>query len=620
MGSILIYISSKFNIISSFFIIYITIIIFSILYSLFYSFNLEIDAISPILYSYFIFSFSLFLTSKKETIKIKINHLKKKKKLLLFSILILITSFLFQIIWSFKSPDCSGYYITAINLIENNSLDVKEPLLLFSDGFIRKLFYKSSETTMRIQYPIGSVFLLAFFMKYGVFWRIFFVYNFLILFLNLYYFFELIKKKGYHQSTVFLVLFFPQIIILLTTGVGMDLIGLSLAFLTLNYSIQFFTEKKLKFLIMIIFSFLSLALVKTSVFIFTIIIDIFLGFYILVINEEKRNKIILFFSKYKKILIITFSLGFLMILSGLLISLSGYFQHFSIIIKLTNIFRYPSLTFQHFFLNIIQILIIYLPSFLLLYNDKKNKGLKISFSFPLIIFSLFFIFFWNSSNFYPFDIGSRYFLPIGILLFLFHIYKQNDTKINLKKSYFSRNQPKNNKISNLNILRKKIFKFKYLLKDFIKKITVKINLKNFCIIWLLLLNSIFITHMAILDFRNQNFMLEVNKRVDNNSIIITNYYSKLFTDNPVYIIELYHGVVKEEQVVSEITELLNKKYFIYFIPQGVDSYDRIIINNFHIEKIYEYPLPELLQLIQDLLNVKVFDPAPRIIYRVSSKV
>ena len=485
-----------------------------------------------------------------------------------------------QIIWSFKSPDSLGYFLTARNLVENNILEITDPLLSISPGFVRKLFYQVSETSMKIQYPIGSIYLLAIFIQFASYWRIMFIiYSivFSIQILNLYR--NFIQKEP-KPLIILLILFNSQLLIQITTGFGIDFIATTISLLAINSLIKYIRRRRKIEIINLVMFTLIIPLLKTSVFIFYIFLVFVLIIYFYFIDQNLKNKVNTLIGKYKILIIFG---GIILITSGILVlafSLSGYLNQFSIFEKLLKPYILLDLTLYNLSINFIQILIVYLPiliEFVIPQNwrfgDDKNtveKDVKKIIILPLLLFAFIFIFFWNSSNLYPFDIGSRYFLLFSLIFAVF---------------------------SNIHKYKK--------------------ALKYFLISYILLSNGLVIFHAASLDYSNQKFSKSVTDNIQENAIIVTNYYSKLFPDNSVYTTGVeYAG--EDFEIINDISWLLEQNYTLYFIPEGITSYDRAITENFHLDLILEYDSGWVSKLFPKIFGQDLFNPAPRKLFLISN--
>jgi len=505
---------------------------------------------------------------------------KRSNTLVIISFIVL--SALLQIIWSFASPDSTAYFLSARNFLETGTLKIFEPLLEYSSGFIRKLFFQSSDLYMITQYPFGGIYLLAFFMKYAVYWRILFVIISIIFanqISNLYENFYQRKPAPIH---LFIILFLSEILVKITTGYSVDIIGIIFSLVALNSCLNFLNKNNKIAIFNLIAFLVVLPLIKPVVFIFTLIVIFFVVIYTYITNQSVKSAAKSFFKKRRNIIL--FSFASLIILAlfvwGLYVSFTGYLQNFDLIGKFLRPFQIPAKTFANFGINLLQLILVYFIFFIDFFIpkkikekyeivvDKKQRNLIV---IPLLVIFVIFIFFWNSSNFYPFDIACRYFLLIGLVSAIFS----------------------------------KIHKYP---KKF----------KTVLITYVVLTNCYFIVHSASLDYKNKVFAGNVTGFLEDSDIVITNYYSKLLPDNIVFYGN-YETILYTEVTLAKIEFLLDNNFTLYFIPEGVVSFDEVILNNFEYELIYEMERSLFERILFPKIgSIDFLNPAPRELYLLTN--
>jgi hypothetical protein len=483
-----------------------------------------------------------------------------------------------QFIWAFKSPDSISIFLSARNIVENSSIEIYEPLIEYSPGFIRKLFIFSSDTTMRSQYPIGAIYLFAVLMKYAVYWRIIFVIISIVFAQEVIYFYKNLKDDYPHPVLVFLVLFLSQVLIQITTGIGVDYFTTTIGLIGINAFIELTKKEGTYRLVHLIVVTLVMPLLKVSVFVFYLFMLLMFFVYILRTDFDARETVKLFIKKHKIAVIVASIVIFLGAIGIFIFSLLGYLEQFSIIGKLTRVFYAPNVVFYNLAVNILQMFLIYIPIFIEYLIPKKwrrdeeqvtTKKTRRFILYPFIAFAIVFVFFWNSSNLYPFDIGCRYFLPFAIIIGIF---------------------------SNI--------------KDYKKE------LKFTLVAYVLLTNSIFLFHAMSLDHANNKFAFEVNAAVEDDAILVTDYYSKLFPDNTVYIPGLLYAG-NETEVYNDISFLLNNSYKVYFIPDSEDSFNDVFYNNFSLSLVYKWEAKGIYVFFPIIGGYDSMNPFPRELYNVT---
>jgi len=520
--------------------------------------------------------------NNKRNIQYYKETILSKKSNNLIIIAFVLSSILLQIFWNFSSPDSTAYFLTARNFIETGTLELFEPLLIYSNGFIRKLFYQSSELFVTTQYPIGGIYLLAFFMKNAIYWRILFVIVSIIFanqIMKLYSNFYQTKPAPIH---LFVILFLSEILIQLTTGYSTDIIGIIFSLISINSFLNIINNNRKIEIIDLIAALIVIPLIKPVIFIFTIMVLFFLIIYLYITNQSIKSKIKIILKKRRNIpIIIIISVAlFSLVIWGLYISFKGYLQQFNILTKFIRPFQIPSKTLINFSINLLQLILIYFIFFFDFFIPKKfkekydivvDKKKRNIIVIPLLCTFIVFIFFWNSSNFYPFDIACRYFILIGLVIAIFS---------NIQK------YPK--------------------------------KLKLCLIIYIVFSNSYFVIHAASLDHKNKLFAENVTSYLEESDIVVTNYYSKILVDNIVFYGETETHIYTEI-TIAKVEFLLDNNFTVYFIPDGILSFDRAIFDNFEYELVYEMGrnwferilFPKIGSL--DLLN-----PAPRELYLLKS--
>jgi len=544
--------------------------------------SVSISLISVILIFYILLVTIPVIISKPNNKRVHEYYIAFQKQCLTFIVIIvfIVLVSLLQIIWAFSDPDSTAYFISARNFIETGSLDVLNQYLIYSNAFLRKFFSIIFETTMRTQYPIGGIYLLSIFMKYAIYWRIMFIIISIIYSIQIYNLFKNFNQESPKPFHLFCVLFLSQTLIHLTTGIGIDFIGIMIALFAINSFMNLINKSNKKEIFNIVFALATLPLIKTTVFVFAILVLFFVIIYTYKTKPEIKISLKNFFNKRKNVLIFSISVIIIIALGiwGLVYSLTGYLEQFDLLLKFIRPFQIPGRTFLNFGINILQLFLIYFIFFFDYFipkkwrekfniNIKENKRNTII--LPIIGVFIVFIFFWNSSNNYPFNIGARYFLIIGLV------------------------------ISVLSTMWKYPKKLKYVLVTYI-----------------ILSNSAVLFHAAVLDNKNNNFANDVNEILEDSDILVTNYYSKLFPEANVFFGNYDEtGFVEKTRIKVEF--LLDNNFTVYFIPEGEISFDKAIFDQFNCELIYSLEenifekifFPKIGGL--DLLN-----PAPRELYRL----
>lgn len=516
--------------------------------------------------------------NNKRKIQYYKDSILNKKSYNLVIIAFVLLSVLMQIFWSFSSPDTTAYYLTARNFIETGTLELFEPLLEYSDGFIRKLFYQSSELFMKTQYPIGGIYLLAFFMKNAIYWRILFVIVSIIFanqIIELYNNFYQTKPAPIH---LFAILFLSEILIQLTTGYSVDIIGIIFSLIVINSFLNFINKNKKIEIVNLIAALVVLPLIKPVGFIFTLMVLFFVILYSYITNQTIKSKVKNLLKRRRNIILIVFASAIILslVIWGLYFTFTGYLQQFNLLTKFIRPLQIPGRTFINFSVNISQLILIYFIFFIDFfipkkikekYNimiDKKQRNIIV---IPLLCLFIVFIFFWNSSNFYPFDIASRYFILIGLVAAIFS---------NIRK------YPK--------------------------------KLKIILTIYVVLTNGYFVIHAASLDHKNRLFAENVTNYLEESDIVVTNYYSKILPDNIVYFVD-FESPIYEEISLPKIEFLLDNNFTIYFIPEGISSYDGVILYNFDYELVYEMERSWFERILFPKIgSLDLLNPAPRELY------